>query len=71
MEKLYFGNVKSNSDVSLELGRLHSLCDMVCGYAENMGPGELENNIVFGLQMIHDLVVALEAEVDKMPVVKK
>lgn len=71
MKKLYFGNVKSNNDIALELGRLHSLCDIVCGYVENTVPGELENNIVFGLQMIHDLVAALEAEVDKMSVVEK
>lgn len=71
MKKFYFGNVKSNSDVSLELGRLHSLCDIMCGYVENTVPGELENNIVFGLQMIHDLAAALEAEIDKMPMVEK
>ena len=73
MKKLYFGDVKSNSDVSLELGRLHAMCDIVCNYAENetLPAEEKESNLYFGLQAIHDLVAALEAEIDKMPVVKK
>lgn len=68
MKKLYFGGVNSKSDVSLELGRIHAICDIVCNYAENetLTAKEKENNLIFGIQAIHDLVAALEAEVDRV-----
>lgn len=58
--KLYSGNINTITDVSIELGRLHALCDLVCGYSENHADDpEFENNISFGLQMIHDMAVVI------------
>lgn len=65
--KLYSGSINTITDVSIELGRLHALCDLVCGYSESYADApEVENNISFGLQMIHDMVVVIEDAADDL-----
>ena len=78
MRKTYSGAVKSKSDVSFDVGRIHAMCDIMCDYIENTTMPDdgdqqhiVTNNIVYGLQIIHDLVYSLEAELDNTPVLKE
>ena len=61
------GNIEAWSDASVELGRLHALCDVLCDYARNeLGPSEAEGNIAFGVEAIHDFVVFLEKQFENL-----
>lgn len=66
--KFYFGNIRSWNDASLELSRLHALCDIVTEYASETGDNVKVkgNNISFAMQIIHDLTAALEDEFEKL-----
>lgn len=68
MEKFYFGNIGDWTDASANLSRLHALCDIVNSYAEESNDDEniKKNNIVFALQIMHDLSAALEEEFDML-----
>lgn len=66
--KFYFGNVLNWNDATLELSRLHALCDIVTDYANETSDDirVKNNNISFAFQIIHDLTVALEDEFEKL-----
>lgn len=62
------GNIRTLSDASLEIARLHALCDIITEYSNNSTEEcrTVDNNIGFALQIVHDLVTDLNSEMERL-----
>lgn len=62
------GNIRTLSDASLEIARLHALCDIITEYSNNSTEERrtVDNNVGFALQVVHDLVADLDSEMERL-----
>ena len=62
------GNIRTLSDASIEVARLHALCDIINEYSNNSTEERktVDNNVGFALQVVHDLVADLDSQMERL-----
>jgi len=62
------GNIRTLSDASTEVARLHAFCDIINEYSMYSTEERriVDSNVGYALQVIHDLVADLDSVIERL-----
>ncbi len=62
------GNVRHIRDASIEIARIHALCDIINEYSNYSSEERrtVDNNVGFAMQVVHDLVAELDSDIERL-----